>query len=249
MLTNFEKVCEFNRVFGLPHFDKKQKDIDTKLFKLRVDLCLEEVDELNEAFINNDIIEVIDALTDEAYVIYGLASSFGINLDDAFKKCLKEMYFLDHIEIGSNFELVKKMMNLPNTPYYFLPDKPTISKESGNLLLETIHKQVDKLKFIHNWNDYVEDLCYLLYYVYKMAIISGIDLDKAFEIVHDSNMSKLCITEDEAIDTVEHYKKNDTRYDSPQYRKSEGYWVIYNESTGKILKSINYIPAKFNTLL
>ena len=36
-----------------------------------------EVSELNDAFKSN-LIEVTDALVDEAYVIYGLASSFGI---------------------------------------------------------------------------------------------------------------------------------------------------------------------------
>jgi hypothetical protein len=52
-------------------------------------------------------------------------------------------------------------------------------------------------------------------------------------------MSKLCISEEEAIATVEKYKKNDDRYDTPSYREAEGYWVIYNKSTGKILKSMN----------
>ena len=30
MTTNFEKVCQFNKVFGVPHFDSKQETIEVK---------------------------------------------------------------------------------------------------------------------------------------------------------------------------------------------------------------------------
>ena len=91
----------------------------------------------------------------------------------------------------------------------------------------------------------------LLFNTYKMGVLFGIDLDKSFEIVHNSNMSKLCNNEQEAIDTVEWYKKNDNRYDSPNYRLSynKQYWVIFNESSGKILKNKNYTPANINIMV
>ena len=56
MDTNFKKVCHFNTVFGVPHFDEKQNSIDPNLFKLRIDLCREELEELKEAFEQNNII-------------------------------------------------------------------------------------------------------------------------------------------------------------------------------------------------
>ena len=64
-------------------------------------------------------------------------------------------------------------------------------------------------------------------------------------------MSKLCRSEEVAQQTVAWYQtqwnEGKTPYDSPAYRKAkEGpYWIVYNESTGKILKSIEYTPAKF----
>ena len=77
-------------------------------------------------------------------------------------------------------------------------------------------------------------------------------MDKAFNIVHESNMSKLCTSEEEAINTVQWYKDNNTVYDSPNFKKSKNnkYWIVYNESTGKILKSINYnkVDFKFDSL-
>lgn len=71
----------------------------------------------------------------------------------------------------------------------------------------------------------------------------GINGDKVFNEVHNSNMSKICTTEDEAIESVEWYKKNKKDiYPEPTYRLSstkQGY-VIYNKTSGKILKNINW---------
>ena len=46
-------------------------------------------------------------------------------------------------------------------------------------------------------------------------------------------------------------RKNESRYDSPTYRESfdKKYYVVFNKSTGKILKSINYTPACFKVIL
>ena len=246
MSTNFQKVCNFNRVFGVAHFDEKQETIDPKLFKLRFDLCKEELSELEEAFRNNDLVEVIDALADEAYVIYGLASSFGINMDSEFYKYMISPRMNDNITHDqSNFEKVKLWQKDQSQLY---PEKPCLD----NVTISDIRQMqtvLKNLESIENWDTYIGHLCCLLFKVYSMALMCGVDLNEAFSIVHDSNMSKLCTSEEEAKLTVQNYIDNDKRYDSPNYRKSEGYWVIYNESTGKVLKSINYTPASFDKLI
>ena len=73
-------------------------------------------------------------------------------------------------------------------------------------------------------------------------------MDASFTIVHDSNMTKICETEELAKETVQNYKDNDYRYDSPSYKQNEFGYVIFNESTGKILKSMKYTPANFDSL-
>jgi predicted HAD superfamily Cof-like phosphohydrolase len=82
---------------------------------------------------------------------------------------------------------------------------------------------------------------------YRMGIILKFDVDEAFNLVHESNMSKLCKTEEEAQKTVDDYKKKyddcSSSYDSPYYYKKEKYYVVKNQSTGKVLKSINYTPV------
>tara|TARA_A100001015_G_scaffold64441_1_gene71121 strand:- start:5167 stop:5673 length:507 start_codon:yes stop_codon:yes gene_type:complete len=157
-MTNFQKVMDFNKKFGVPVFDTRQTQVtkdNPSLTKLRYDLIAEEVSELKEAIDTHNFTEIIDALSDILYVVYGAGCSFGI------------------------------------------------------------------------------------------------DLDKTFDIVHRSNMSKLCTSEEIAQQTVGWYKQQrdlgNSPYDSPAYRKADDgeYWVVYNESTGKILKSIKYTPAKF----
>ena len=161
-MSNFEKVRQFNKSFGVKIYNNPQQNItkdDPALTKLRLDLILEETKELQEAIENHDFVEVVDALADILYVVYGAGTSFGI------------------------------------------------------------------------------------------------DLDRAFDIVHRSNMTKLCETEEIAQETVESYRAKyeagTSPYDSPTYRLSDDgvNWVVYNESTGKVLKSIHYTPANFSELL
>jgi predicted HAD superfamily Cof-like phosphohydrolase len=54
--------------------------------KLRVDLILEEADELDTALINNDIVEVADAIGDLLYVVLGTAIACGINIAPIFEE-------------------------------------------------------------------------------------------------------------------------------------------------------------------
>lgn len=127
-------------------------------------------------------------------------------------------------------------------------------KSLVKLRLSLINEEVKELNEAVDNKDFVETidaLADILYVVYGAGASFGIDLDKAFNIVHDSNMSKLCKTEEEAKETVEWYVKNDPRYDSPAYRKglTGDYWVVYNKSSGKILKSVNYTAADFKNML
>jgi len=118
--------------------------------------------------------------------------------------------------------------------------------------LDLITEEVNELKEAIDNKDFketIDALTDILYVVYGAYTAFGVDADKAFSLVHESNMSKLCKDEEEAISTVESYKR-DSRYDSPAYRLSPcgKYYVVYNESTNKILKSFKYNPVCFNSL-
>jgi predicted HAD superfamily Cof-like phosphohydrolase len=159
--SNFAKIVEFHKQFGLPHYETSQIESlqNEKLLKFRTDLIEEEFGELKEAINQKDFVEIADALGDILYVTYGFCSSLGINAD------------------------------------------------------------------------------------------------QIYNLIHESNMSKLCVSEEEAQNTVnwykEQYEQNLQPYDTPAYRISENgkYYVVYNQSSGKILKSINYNAVDLQYLI
>jgi predicted HAD superfamily Cof-like phosphohydrolase len=117
-MSNFNKVGTFMKTFGQEVKIKPSFSSD-KINKLRIDLIKEELEELQEAMKNNDLLEVADALTDILYVTYGAGHAFGIDLD----KCFDEVQNSNMSKLGENGEPVYnesgKVMKGPN---YFKPD-------------------------------------------------------------------------------------------------------------------------------
>ncbi|MDA8984641.1 nucleoside triphosphate pyrophosphohydrolase family protein [Candidatus Pelagibacter sp.] len=117
-MSNFNKVGTFMKTFGQEVKTKPSFSSD-KINKLRIDLIKEELDELQDAMKNNDLLEVADALTDILYVTYGAGHAFGIDLD----KCFEEVQNSNMSKLGGNGEPIYnesgKVMKGPN---YFKPD-------------------------------------------------------------------------------------------------------------------------------
>ena len=117
-MSNFNKVGTFMKTFGQEVKTKPSFSSD-KINKLRIDLIKEELDELQGAIKNNDLLEVADALTDILYVTYGAGHAFGIDLD----KCFDEVQNSNMSKLGENGEPIYnesgKVMKGPN---YFKPD-------------------------------------------------------------------------------------------------------------------------------
>jgi predicted HAD superfamily Cof-like phosphohydrolase len=138
------------------------------------------------------------------------------------------------------------------TPQLDIFDKdPKFVESRLALIREEFNETVDAIKN-KDFTEMTDGLVDLLVVTYGMCANLGIDADKCFEIVNQSNMSKLCYTEDIAIESVRRYKEEvPQRYDSPAYKKSNcgKYFVVYNQSSNKILKSYLYTPANFTELL
>jgi NTP pyrophosphatase (non-canonical NTP hydrolase) len=124
----------------------------------------------------------------------------------------------------------------------FIESKMALIREEMSELEEAV-KNKDLVETVDALTD-------ILYVVLGMGYGLNVNLDKAFKIVHESNMSKMCLTEEIAIQSVEWYKQNESRYTTPTYRvNSAGNYVVYDEKTRKILKSIYYKPADLKYLL
>lgn len=66
---------------------------------------------------------------------------------------------------------------------------------------------------------------------------------KAYKSVYESNMSKVCYSEEEAKNTIKKYKNKGVDTYSIRYNDDDGdYWVIYDYNK-KYKKGINYVPA------
>ena len=117
-MSNFSKVGIFMKTFG-QDVKKKPSFSTDKINKLRIDLIKEELNELQDAMKNNDLLEVADALTDILYVTYGAGHAFGIDLD----KCFNEVQNSNMSKLDENgkpiYNDAGKVMKGPN---YFKPD-------------------------------------------------------------------------------------------------------------------------------
>jgi len=327
MKTNFNKVMEFNRAFDMVSTEISEyscfeedsngnikynplKNIRTEIFKdlnnssnsslikLRLDLIREELDELNEAIIQNDIIEQRDACADILYVVYGMADILGIAMDDVFTNNVKNNleYYINNdlstdFEIKTNILINNNLSNINNITNFnkikLISNDILGFNISSKPILELVYLIKDKLNLTYkelennciviNINDGINDmindnidnsininnniitkfqliannLCDLLKWTYIMTQVIGVDADSDFAIVHESNMSKLCSTKEDAIATVEYYQEKyrsgKSPYDSPYYYYLHDLnkWIVKNLSSGKALKNIKYKKVCF----
>ena len=157
----------------------------------------------------------------------------------------------------TNFDLVgifKETFGQPN-PKTILPNILTENPALTQFRFNLINEEFNELKTAIENKDFVEVIDALgdiLYVVYGMGHEFGIDLDKAFMIVHESNMSKLCKNEQEALDTLDYYKtlSNFANIDIKYRLSKDGVnYVVYNADTGKVLKSKYFIQPDFSCLL
>ncbi|AEQ60667.1 Phosphoribosyl-ATP pyrophosphohydrolase-domain containing protein [Acanthamoeba polyphaga mimivirus] len=240
--TNYQAVGEFNRTFGHPAntvFQHKIFDENPQTVKLRLDLIKEEVGELVDAVNENNLKEILDACGDILYVVYGMGQVFGINLDH--KGPLESIEKPGYPKFSRNYSVNKNVFTESYQDVKKLVDK--ISDTYNCLDLSVAEKNIGDVSY---------HLYTILTFVYELSDVVGFDLDEVFDRVHRSNMSKLCLNEQEAVETIEHYKtlpgfesvnvKYRLAVDNKRY-------VIYNAESGKILKSKYFKLPNFSDLL
>jgi predicted HAD superfamily Cof-like phosphohydrolase len=124
---------------------------------------------------------------------------------------------------------------------------PTIPDENRcKLRVALIAEELKELEVAILDKDIVEvaDALCDLQYVLSGAILEfglGEKFKALFDEVQRSNMSKACLTEEEAIKTVEFYKQKDGT--ECYYKQEDGKWLVYRKQDNKTIKSINYSPA------
>jgi len=240
-ISNFDKVCEFNRIFDFPVLEHDTTSLDnTKIAKLRCDLIKEEgVVEFKKALEENDIVEQLDSIADLLYVLYGLCYTYSFDPNHYVNLVFNLKNIIDNT---SNFNIINSNFNSNNKIYTI----ESIYNENCELEIMLRKSMLEDKDIVIT---YITTMC-MIVNAYKLGILLNYNIDKIFDIVHRSNMSKLCKTEEEAKETVKYYinkiSNGDNTYDSPYYYENNGYYIVKNKSTGKSLKSINYTPVKLN---
>lgn len=133
-----------------------------------------------------------------------------------------------------------------------LPSPSIPSEDRCKLRVALIAEELKELEVAILEKDIVEiaDALSDIQYVLSGAILEfglGEKFSALFEEVQRSNMSKACISEDEAKATVEFYKKKDGT--ECYYKEESGKWLVYRKSDNKTIKSVNYSPANLQGIL
>lgn len=116
-----QAVQEFHEAFDLPV--RSQPSInDPKTNLLRINLLAEELEELQEALDEGDIVEVLDALTDLQYVLDGAYLSFGLH--HVKQAAFDEVHRSNMSKLGADGKPIRRPEDgkVLKGPDYFKPD-------------------------------------------------------------------------------------------------------------------------------
>jgi len=133
-----------------------------------------------------------------------------------------------------------------------LPEPEIPSEKRCRLRVALLSEELDELKDALDKKDMVQvaDALCDIQYVLSGAVLEfglGTRFRALFDEVQRSNMSKACLSEEDAIKTVEYYKNKDNT--ECYYKKIESYYLVYRKSDNKTMKSVNYSPADIEGIL
>ena len=136
-----------------------------------------------------------------------------------------------------------------NAPILNTPTIP--SKERCELRVSLLQEELNELKQAIEDNNIVEiaDALCDLQYVLSGAVLEfglGDKFVELFNEVQRSNMSKACETEQQAQETVEHYK---TKGEEAHYEKSGNKFNVHRISDNKVLKNKYYSAANLKNII
>jgi predicted HAD superfamily Cof-like phosphohydrolase len=147
-------------------------------------------------------------------------------------------------------KMVEEFHKTFNAPILESPQIP--SKERCDLRINLMQEELNEIKEAIENGDLIETFdgfADLLFVTFGSIIEfgGGGKFDELFLEVHRSNMSKACNTQQEAIETLIHYKEKDGT--EGYYKEVDGKWLVYRSGDNKVLKSISYSPANLKPII
>ena len=131
-------------------------------------------------------------------------------------------------------------------------ETPTINKEDADFVINFIQEELDELKEAVNEGDIVGVLDAILDITYVSlgngALVFGLKdkIQRGYTEVQNSNLSKVCSTEEEAIQTVD--VRTREQGEPCHYEQVEDKFVVYRTRDMKVMKNINYFKPNLKAL-
>lgn len=124
MKKQIDQVREFHEAFGVDYHEKPtMPEMNRRI--LRHHLIAEELNEFAEACEEGNLVEVADALTDLAYVVFGSMIEFG--LGDKAEELFEEVQRSNMSKLGEDGKpVVREDGKILKGEGYFKPDLKTI---------------------------------------------------------------------------------------------------------------------------
>ena len=236
--TNFKKVCDFNEAFDVTCYDGDMNTIFNSMFYNSTNINLTDLIRADYLKVFNLRCDLVIEEANELLVAYN---------NDCRKEMRDAVCDLLYVLYGIGYTYNFDMNDIECSNIYY----------DENLLNPVnILNKANEIKTCKNFNVFRDSVIELVKIVFDYGNKIKFNVNDDFDIVHRSNMSKICDDEQTAIDTVESYIKRHiydpvkTPYDSPYYYKinlnGEDKYIVKNKSTGKVLKSIKYFEVEFD---
>ena len=154
-------------------------------------------------------------------------------------KKIAEQFKGNYVPFVSEVETFNATMGKPNNYEPIIPEK-----KEWMFVYDFILEELEEYKHACETGDIVEildALCDIAYVsIGNGAMLHGLKdkLWDAYQEVQASNMSKACINEEEAQQTVE--KRSAEQNEPCHYEKVGEYYIVYRTRDKKVMKNINY---------
>lgn len=227
-LTHFECVGQFHEVFDYPVRTESYLTVfteDSNLLQSRISFLREEKDEFLEALENKDMVEMADALCDLIYFAHGTGQCLGINLDTELGRTIRDGFDITHCP---------KDLSTTVDPHMIDYSRSIIDLKLGQII-----NQIDGFELdckLYDFNRAIVHLTEITRLTYELGYYMHFDMDAMFREVHRSNMTKVCLHEEDAQESLKCYLES-KKYEQPVIRTKGDYFLIYDEKLNKILKS------------
>jgi predicted HAD superfamily Cof-like phosphohydrolase len=154
-------------------------------------------------------------------------------------KKIAEQFKGNYVPFVSEVETFNATMGKPNNYEPIIPEK-----KEWMFVYDFILEELEEYKHACETGDIVEildALCDIAYVsIGNGAMLHGLKdkLWDAYQEVQASNMSKACISEEEAQQTVE--RRSQEQNEPCHYEKVGEYYIVYRTRDKKVMKNINY---------